>query len=162
MDASTSSAVQKNSSLYWVAAFIAGFLAVLLFHQPTLSLLASMQITQGVPYSVKPTGPLGVPQFLSAAFWGGVWGLVFYFVSQHWRYDQSYLLKAFFFGMIFPTLVAWFVVAPLKGLPMAAGGNLNGMLTGLCVNAAWGLGTAILLWLMARWFGLRKSENALR
>jgi hypothetical protein len=104
-------------------------------------------------------GPLGVPQFLSAAFWGGVWGVVFYLVSRRWRYDYSYWLKAFIFGMIFLTLVAWFVVAPLKGLPMAAGGKWNGMLTGLCVNAAWGLGTAILLRLFVRWLGERGPEH---
>ena len=52
--------------------------------------------------------------------------------------------------MIFPTLVAWFVVAPLKGLPMAGGFKPNNMITGLCVNAAWGLGTGILLALYRR------------
>jgi hypothetical protein len=152
------SAETRNPAMHWVAAFIAGFLAVLLFHQPTLSLLASLQITQGVPYSWEPVEPLGVPQFLSTAFWGGIWGMVFHFVSRRWRYDASYWLKAFAFGMIFPTLVAWFVVAPLKGLPMAAD-KWQGMLTGLCVNAAWGLGTAILLRLFARWLEPRGSEN---
>lgn len=151
MDGAVSFAETKNSALYWIAAFIAGFLAVLIFHQPTLSLLASMQITQAVPYSFKPVAPFGIPQFLSTAFWGGVWGAVFHFVSRGWRYDSSYWLKAFAFGLVFPTLVAWFVVASLKGLPMAAGGKFNGMLTGLCVNAAWGLGTAILLRLFVRW-----------
>lgn len=154
-----SSAATRNSALHWVAAFIAGFLAVLLFHQPTLALLASMDITQAVPYSSKAVAPLDVPQYLSAAFWGGVWGMVFYFVSRGWRHDASYWLKAFIFGMIFPTLVAWFIVAPLKDLPMAAGGNWNGILTGLCVNAMWGLGTAILLRLTIYWLEPRRAEN---
>lgn len=128
-----------------VAGFAAGFVAVLVFHQPTLWLLNMAGITQGVAYSFDPTGPFAVPRFLSAAFWGGIWGIVFYFVSRRWQFNGSYWLKAFVFGMIFPTLVAWFVVAPLKQLPIAAGGKFYGMLTGLCVNAAWGLGTAILL-----------------
>jgi hypothetical protein len=128
-----------------IAGFVAGFLAVLVFHQPTLWLLHAAGITQGVPYSFNPAGPFAVPTFLSLAFWGGIWGIVFSFVSRRWQFNGSYWLKAFVFGMIFPTLVAWFVVAPLKGLPIAAGGKFNGMLTGLCVNAAWGLGTAILL-----------------
>ncbi|MNC88277.1 hypothetical protein D3C83_40770 [compost metagenome] len=49
------------------------------------------------------------------------------------------------FGAIFPTLVAWFVVAPLKGQPVAAGGAIPGMLTGLIINGAWGIGTALFL-----------------
>jgi hypothetical protein len=44
----------RNSAMYWVAGFLAGFFSVLIFHQLTLSLLASMQITQAVPYSTKP------------------------------------------------------------------------------------------------------------
>jgi hypothetical protein len=159
MPSDMSAAETGNPAMRWITAFIAGFLAVLIFHQPMLSLLASMQITQAVPYSFKPVAPLGMPQFLSAAFWGGIWGMVFYFVSRRWRYDYSYWLKAFAFGMIFPTLVAWFVAAPLKGLPMAAGGKFNGMLTGLAVNAAWGLGTAILLRLSAQWFEHRGSAS---
>jgi hypothetical protein len=126
-------------------AFAAGFLAVLLFHQPVLWLLASAGITQALPYSAKAVGPLGVPQFVSAAFWGGLWGIALYLVSRRWSTGASYWLKVFLFGMIFPTLGAWFIVAPLKGLPVAAGGQWNGMLTGLCVNAAWGLGTALLM-----------------
>lgn len=126
-------------------AFVAGFVAVLAFHQPTLWVLAQAGITQAAPYAMKTVPPLGLPQFISGAFWGGVWGILFYLVSRRWSPGSSYWIKAFLFGMILPTLVAWFVVAPLKGLPIAAGGKFNGMLTGLCVNAAWGLGTALLL-----------------
>lgn len=150
MNNPTSSIETGNASLHWIAAFVAGFVSVLIFHQLTLWLLAMAGITQAVPYSLKPVGLFSVPQFLSAAFWGGLWGMVFYFFSRRWRSGASYWLKSFVFGMIFPTLVAWFVVASLKGLPLAAGGKFNGMLTGLCVNAAWGIGTGIFLALYAR------------
>lgn len=133
-----------------VLAFVAGFLAVLAFHQPTLWLLANAGITQAAPYAMKAVPPLGMPQFISGAFWGGIWGILFYLVSRRWSSGPSYWIKAFLFGMILPTLVAWFIVAPLKGLPVAAGGKFNGMLTGLCVNAAWGLGTALFLRLAVR------------
>lgn len=131
-------------------AFVAGFLAVLAFHQPTLWLLANAGITQAAPYAMKTVPPLGLPQFISGAFWGGIWGILFYLVSRRWSSGPSYWIKAVLFGMILPTLVAWFIVAPLKGLPVAAGGKFNGMLTGLCVNAAWGLGTALFLRLAVR------------
>jgi hypothetical protein len=153
MSVTPSALETKNSGMHWLVAFIAGFFAVLIFHQLVLWALTAAGITQGAPYSIRPVGPFAVPRVLSAAFWGGVWGIVFYFFSRRWRFDSAYWLKALAFGMIFPTLVAWFVVAPLKGLPVVAGGKLNGIVTGLCVNAAWGLGTGILLRLFSRWRG---------
>lgn len=136
--------------LQWPLAFAAGFIAVLALHQPVLGLLSAAGITQAAPYAIKAVGPLGVPQFISAAFWGGVWGLVLHAVSRRWPGGAGFVLKCLLFGMIFPTLVAWFVVAPLKGLPMAGGFKASSMVTGLCVNAAWGLGTGILLALFRR------------
>lgn len=134
----------------WPLAFAAGFIAVLALHQPMLALLSAVGITQAVPYATKAVGPLGMPQFISAAFWGGVWGLVLHAVSRRWPVGAGFVLKCLLFGMIFPTLVAWFIVAPLKGLPMAGGFKAGSMVTGLCVNAAWGLGTGILLALYRR------------
>jgi len=139
----------------WPIAFAAGFIAVLGFHQPVLAALASAGISKAVPYATKAVGPLGVPQFLSAAFWGGVWGLVLHASSRRWPLNGAFLFKALLFGMIFPTVVAWFIVAPLKGLPVAGGFRFQNMLTGLCVNAAWGLGTGLMLVLYRRLAGQR-------
>lgn len=146
---STATATAQGS-LQWPVAFAAGFIAVLALHQPVLGLLASAGITQAVPYATKAVGPLGVPQFISAAFWGGLWGMVLHAVSRRWPVDLGFVLKCLVFGLIFPTAVAWFVVAPIKGLPMAGGFKFNNMLTGLCVNAAWGLGAGLLLALYRR------------
>jgi hypothetical protein len=140
----------RQHFLAWPLAFAAGFIAVLALHQPTLALLSAAGITQAVPYATKAVGPLGVPQFISAAFWGGVWGLVLHAVSRRWPGGAGFVLKCLLFGMIFPTLVAWFIVAPLKGMPMAGGFKAGSIVTGLCVNAAWGLGTGILLALFRR------------
>ena len=147
---SITKATKRQGSIQWPVAFAAGFVAVLALHQPMLGLLASAGVTQAVPYASKAVGPLGVPQFISAAFWGGLWGMVLHAVSRRWPVNAGFVLKALLFGMVFPTLVAWFVVAPIKGLPMAGGFKANGMLTGLCVNAAWGLGTGVLLALYRR------------
>ena len=51
----------------------------------------------------------------------------------------------FLFGAIAPTLVAWFVVASIKGQPIAAGWQPFRMLTGLIINGAWGVGTGLFL-----------------
>lgn len=59
------------------------------------------------------------------------------------------VVAATVFGAILPTLVAWFVVAPLKGQPVAAGGQPMAMAIGPIVNAAWGFGVGICLGLLA-------------
>lgn len=128
-----------------VIGFIAGFLAVLAFHQPVLLFLASIGFANAATYSMQATAPLGVPQVLSLAFWGGVWGIVFALVESRFPRGAAYWIYAFLFGAIFPTLVAWFVVAPLKGQPMAGGWQATRMITGLLINGAWGLGTAVFL-----------------
>jgi hypothetical protein len=54
-------------------------------------------------------------------------------------------VAAVLFGAFALSLVAWFVVAPLKSLPVAEGGRPAAIATGLLVNGAWGFGTALLL-----------------
>ena len=49
------------------------------------------------------------------------------------------------FGAIFPTAVAWFIVRPLKGLPVADVFRVPGIFIGPIVNGLWGLGTALFL-----------------
>jgi hypothetical protein len=129
----------------WLAVgFVAGALSVLVFHQGAAALLHAIGMTAHAPYSTNPTAPFGVPQVLSLAFWGGVWGVVLAaaFVGAS---GARLLVGALVFGAIAPTLVAWLVVAPLKGQPIAAGFAPMAMLVGPIVNAAWGLGTGIAL-----------------
>jgi hypothetical protein len=127
----------------WLAVgFIAGVLAVFIFHQGALVLLHALGLTPAAAYSLSPTRPWGIPQVVSLAFWGGVWGVLL--AAALARLDGARLVvAATVFGAILPTLVAWFVVAPLKGQPMAAGGVPMAMAIGPIVNAAWGLGAGI-------------------
>jgi hypothetical protein len=125
-----------------IVGFLSGALAVLIFHQGMAALLHALELTARAPYSLQPTRPLGVPVLGSIVFWGAVWGAVL--AATLGRLDGGRLvLAATLFGAVFPTLVAWFVVAPLKGQPMAAGFAPAGMAVGLLVNGAWGLGTGI-------------------
>ena len=137
--------------------FVAGFLAVLIFHQGLWYLFELVGFTPFLSraWALDPTPPLGVPAVISKAFWGGVWGVVFAAIHHRFPLGARYWIYAFLFGAIFPTLVAWFVVAPLKGLPAAGGWNPNRMLTGMLVNGAWGIGTALLIALTQR-LGMRR------
>lgn len=131
-----------------LALFAAGAIAVLVFHQGALTVLHGFGLV-GEPFPVEPTWPLGIPVIWSITFWGGVWGIVFGAVEPRFPRGAMYWAAAFVFGAVFPTLVAWFVVAPLKGDPLAGGWNLARMWIGPLLNGAWGLGTALLL----RWRG---------
>jgi hypothetical protein len=129
-------------SRWLVVGFIAGALSVFIFHQGALALLHALGLTPAAAYSLSPTRPWGIPQVVSLAFWGGVWGVLL--AAALARLDGARLVvAAAVFGAILPTLVAWFVVAPLKGQPMAAGGVPTAMAIGPIVNAAWGLGAGI-------------------
>ena len=138
------------STLKLVLGFIAGFVAVLLFHQPVVAILAEMGVIKGGVYSMTATAPLGVPQVISLSFWGGVWGIVYALVEHRFPRGGMYWLYALLFGAIFPTLVAWFIVSPIKHNPVAGGWQAARMLAGFLANGAWGFGTGLLLWLMQR------------
>ena len=138
------------STLKLVLSFVAGFLAVLLFHQPVVALLAELGIIEAGVYSMSATAPFGVPQVISLSFWGGVWGIVYALVEHRFPRGGLYWLYAFLFGAIFPTLVAWFIVSPIKHNPVAGGWQAARMLTGFLANGAWGFGTGLLLALLYR------------
>lgn len=132
--------------------FASGVVAVLVFHQGALALLHAAGITPRAAYSLEATPPLGIAQVWSLAYWGGLWGVLLAAALR--RLDGAALiLGAILFGAILPTLVAWFVVAPLKGQPMAAGFAPAAMMVGVILNAAWGFGTGAVLAAFGRWRG---------
>jgi hypothetical protein len=124
-------------------AFFAGFLSTLVFHQGMLALLHALRISPRAPFAVEQTRPFGVPQVISLAFWGGVWGIVLVLLLARRGSFVGFLVKSVVFGALAPTLVAWLVVAPLKHQAIG-GGKAGALATGLLVNGAWGLGTALL------------------
>ena len=133
--------------------FAAGFLAVLVFHQGTAVLLHLLTTKAGIgaglfgrvpfPYRTVPVPPFGVPAVLSAAFWGGAWGIVLAALLRAFRPPD--LLFGFVFGALALTLVGFTLVASLKGLPTFAGGNKQVWWRALLYNGAWGWGTALTL-----------------
>ena len=133
-----------------ILGFLAGALSTLIFHQLAIGLLYALGAVASAPYSLRPVPPLGVPAVLNLAFWGGVWGIVWALVAERKPSRWLAWLAGLLFGAVAPTLVGWFVIAPLKGLPVAQGFNPARMWIGPLVNGAWGLGTAVLLELLRR------------
>lgn len=130
--------------------FIAGFVAVLVFHQGTAFLLHGfgndIPAVVGVfgktapPFNMAPTKPLGVPVVLSQAFWGGVWGVVLTLILVRLR--PPAILFSTLFGALALTAVGVTLVPWLKGLP-----TWNGAIPWrrLLYNGAWGFGVALML-----------------
>jgi hypothetical protein len=142
-------------------AFVAGFVAVLLFHQPALAMLHAVGITPLGAYPMQPTAPFDVPRVFSLALWGGVWAVPLALLLARIP-AAGYWLTALAFGALGPSLVNWLVVLPLKGAPVGGGWHPSGIVTALLINAAWGLGTALLLWWSAGWPHPRERAAAPR
>ena len=139
----------------WLRWFIAGALAVPLFHQSVLAILHATKWVERGAFAMTPTQPFGIPQVISLSFWGGVWGLLLGLLMDRVNSARDWLL-ALVFGMIAPTLVAGLVVAPLKGQHITTDGHM--IITGLLINGAWGLGTAVVYKALTALMGERESQ----
>jgi len=146
-------AIIKRMQKALTLGFITGILAVLVFHQGTAFLLntygndmpgvVAIFGRTGPAFNMNPVPPLGVPTVASQAFWGGVWGIILAMILRATPVPD--LLFSFVFGAVALTLVAFTLVASLKGLPTFAGGNQQIWARAALLNGAWGWGTAMLL-----------------
>ena len=140
--------------------FLAGALAVATFHQGMVFVLSIVGVIQSHVYALRGVPPFGVPTILNQMFWGGLWGLLFAAVADalpHW----PLLLLGMLFGVLGPVLASWFVVAPLKGTPIAAGWVPLRMLASLLINGCWGIGLVLIYTGLCRWAsGLRPAREA--
>ena len=59
-----------------IRGFLAGFAATLVFHQGLLELYYLAGVVSHPAWGIRLVPPFGVPQMISLAFWGGVWGVV--------------------------------------------------------------------------------------
>ena len=105
---------------------IAGALAAVAFHQVMVFLLSQVGLIQSQVYAMRGVPPFGVPTIVNQMFWGGLWGLLFAAIADRLPSWPLPLLGVTF-GVLGPVLASWFVVAPLKGTPIAAG----------CRSACW-------------------------
>jgi hypothetical protein len=121
----------------WIEAFIAGAVAVLVFHQFGAALVYLFGWSPRAPWSLAPTAPLGIPQVVSQAL-------------RKRATQADYWWGSLLIGMCCLSLAGWFVAQPLKGQPVAFGWDALAMLRSLLLNGAWGLGLALLMRLRRR------------
>ena len=141
--------------------FVAGFISVLVFSSGAIFLYQTAAAP--VPFaawSMMPVPPFGVPQTLSAAFFGGLWGTGYAVIEPWLTARLGWLIGGVVFGAL-PLLALWFVVFPLKGMPIGTGFTAFGLQQGIALHAAFGLGLAIFYRIARRLTGRSGGEGPL-
>jgi hypothetical protein len=148
-----------------VAGFIAGALAVMIFHQGAYWL---MKYQFGLPLAAEPwrMNPAvlwpelfralkmqapSIPTLVHQSIWGGLWGILFALIL-HRVPGGIAPIRGLVFGMMFPMLLgSWLLVPLVKGTPMLAnafakgGFNVLALRNGFLLNGvAFGIGLGLL------------------
>jgi hypothetical protein len=142
-----------------VLGFLAGALAVATFHQGMVFMLSTIGLIQSPVYSLRGVPPFGVPTILNQMFWGGLWGMLFTAIADTLPQWPRLLLGGVF-GVLGPVLASWFVVAPLKGLPLAAGWVPQRMLASVLINGCWGIGMVLIYAGLRSWAARPRPAQA--
>jgi len=146
-DTTASSALPTPLATWLLLGFVAGFVSVLTFHQGAIGIAHLIGLAPNPPYNMRAVAPLGVPQFVSLAFWGGVWLTVFALAATRlpasMRSGTGFLIAGLVFGAVVISVFNWFVLAPLRGQPLGNGFIPANMMRGMIYNGLFGLGGAV-------------------
>jgi len=123
--------------------FLAGFLSHLIFQGAFGATLYAANLLPGLPWSLMPVAPLGVPKSLSLGFWAGLWGLAYVWLEPRLTSFFGRLPGGLVFG-IAPLFGHWFVSLPLKGLGVGGGFHLAMVPIEIGFHLIYGIGVAIL------------------
>ncbi len=131
--------------------FIAGALAVVVFHQGMILLLYLMKQTPNFPWNLKGSvGPLGVPVLVNQMFWGGLWGVLFAAIV-HMIPIAHNVLRGAVYGLLGPFLLGGgFLVPLIKGGPMFWNWTGQRWIVGGLIGTAFGAGVALILRALGR------------
>ena len=140
-----------------VLGFIAGAIAVLIFHQGIIWLL-SLSSGRGVFWSMAPMQPVlpftlrflsrvPIPDLVNKMFWGGAWGALFPFV-QGLLPGRMLWLKGLLYGWLILIVSNWLVLPLIIGNPVFAGGDPLRILNGALILGGFGLGLGLIYGLM--------------
>lgn len=134
-----------SSTIIW--GFVAGALAVLVFHQLTILTLNGFRFS--TVWQLAPAvPPFGVPRLFNQMFWGGLWGILLAGFAPLFPRGIGYYIAGFIFGAVLLALAGWYLVPFVKsmlGQKVRFGPNPAGWWRGPVINGMWGLGTAVFL-----------------
>ncbi len=122
--------------------FVAAAISVLTFHQGMWALLYGLGAMPVPPYPTRPIPPLGIPLIVDLCFWGGLYGAVFGLLRP--RFTAPLWINGLIMGII-AALVGMFIVAPIKGAPIANGWMVWPIVRSFLINGTWGIGVGLIL-----------------
>lgn len=134
----------------FIKAFIAGFIAMLTFHQGLLWLLDRAQVIPATAWSMASAPLIGIPVVLALGLWGGLWGLVIWFLIRNAE-AAGYYVGAIILAAILLSAVA------LTAVPLALGTSVQALIGGfslhrvgveMALNGCYGLGLAVFMRIM--------------
>ncbi len=134
----------SNTQSNAIAGFIAGALGVLIVMQLAWLILYMVGILPIAPFPMNATRPLGVPQIISMAFWGGLWGVVYALFADRAAGGRPEWMLGVMLGVA-ASLVQFFIVPLIAGGAMAGGGSVGFIVVVLVLNGIWGIGTVMIL-----------------
>jgi hypothetical protein len=121
---------------------LAAILSVLVFHQGMILLLRETGLF-GFPrtaavWNLAPNArAFGLPTLLNQCFWGALYGAAFGWLAGRVRIG---LLPLALLTGAATTMVGFFVIATLRGTPIAGGWQFMAWLRGLSIGLSFGLG----------------------
>ena len=126
--------------------FLAGALAVLVFHQLTILALNNFRLNT-VWQLAATVPPFGVPRLVNQMFWGGMWGIVLAVIAPLLPRGIGFYIAGFLFGAIVLSLASWYLVPFIKSLfgQKLRSGPPSVIWRGPLINGMWGLGAALFL-----------------
>lgn len=128
-----------------VFGFVAGALAVVVFHQGMVLALHLLGQIPNFPWSMRAIAPWGVPAIINQMFWGGLWGAAFAIFGAMIPISSD-LARGALYGLVGPWLLGNGILVPLfKGGSFLWGFNPQNMWRGALIGAAFGLGLAVFM-----------------
>lgn len=139
--------MMRRLVLTTIKAFVAGVLAMLVFHQGALASLHYLGETTYVAYVMTPGRWLGWPVLVLWSLWGGVWGVLLWGLIRGTE-AAGYYVGAIILAAVLPSAVYLFGVLPLAAQPLAYAWDTHLIAGVVLLNALWGLGAALFMRLL--------------
>ena len=104
----------------------------------------ALGLIPGLPWSLEPLPPFGVPRTVNFAFWAGLWGIAYALLEPRLTARIGLIQGGLLFGVA-AMLVRWFVVLPLKGAPVVEGFVPNLVIVYAGFHLIFGIGLAVIV-----------------
>jgi hypothetical protein len=124
--------------------FGAGALSHVVFQGALGTVYFAAGLIPGLPWSLEPLPPFGVPTTVNFAFWSGLWGIAYALLEPRLTARVGRVGGGLVFGVA-AMFVRWFVVLPLKGAPVVEGFVPSLVFVYAGFHLAFGIGLAVIL-----------------